>query len=63
MPATPLRDLVTTAFAEWDVGRSVDFGSDRHFDLIDQVAATFAVSRDAAGLRLLKLGYTGTPPD
>jgi hypothetical protein len=63
MPVGPVRELVATSFAEWDVGRSVEFGSDHHFDLIDRVAAGFAVSRDAAGLRLLKLDYTGSPTD
>jgi hypothetical protein len=58
MPITPMRELVAGAFSEWGVAKRVEFASDRHFDLIDRVAAMFTVSRDAAGVRLLKLGYT-----
>ncbi len=61
MPITPMHKVVTGAFAEWGIRKRVEFASDHHFDLIDRVAAKFAVSRDAAGVRLLKLGYTEAP--
>ena len=32
-------------------------GTDRHSELVERVATAFAVSRDAAGVRLMKLGY------
>ncbi len=58
MPATVVGDIVTDAFAEWGVARWVQAGSDRHSDLVGRIAAKFAVSKDAAAMRVLKLGYT-----
>lgn len=63
MPVTPMQDLVAEAFSEWGIGKRVEFASDHHFDLIDRVVARFTVSRDAAGVRLLKLGYTEASKD
>ena len=57
MSVTPLRDLVAAAFDEWSVGRRVEGASDHHRELVERVAATFAVSKDAARVRLTQLGY------
>ena len=63
MPITPLKEMVDNSFREWGVEKRVEFASNRHFDLIDRIAKAFEVSKDAAGIRLLKLGYTERPPD
>ena len=57
MPLTPVRKLVATAFAEWGLFRRVEADADRHKELIERIAEAFAVSKDAAKTRLLKLGY------
>ena len=58
MPITPLREVVEPALSRWRAGRMVRAGTDRHAELVERVAKTFAVSEDAAGVRLMKLGYT-----
>ena len=57
MPLTPLREVVESALYRWRDGRMVRAGTDRHSELVERVAAAFAVSKDAAGVRLMKLGY------
>ena len=57
MPITPLREVVESALYRWRVGRMVRSGTDHHAELVERVAAAFGVSRDAAGVRLMKLGY------
>ena len=57
MPITPLREIVEPALSRWRAGRMVRAGTDRHAELVERVAATFAVSGDAAGVRLMKLGH------
>ena len=59
MPLTPLRDLVAGAFTEWGEAPTVELGSSHYLSIVDRVSATFAVSGDAAGVRLKKLGYVG----
>ena len=50
MPVTPVRDLVATAFAEWDAGPRVELESDHHADLIGRVAAMFRRVEGRGGL-------------
>ena len=57
MPATQMGDLVADACAEWEVERRVESGSYQHSALVDRTVARFAVSKDAAAMRLLKLGH------
>ena len=57
MPLTPLREVVESALYRWRDGRMVRAGTDRHSELVERVAAAFGVSKDAAGVRLMKLGY------
>ena len=57
MPITPLREVVETALYGWRAGRMVRPGTDHHAELVERVAGAFGVSRDAAGVRLMKLGY------
>ena len=57
MPITPLREVVESALYQWRIGRMVRAGTDRHTELVERVAGAFAVSKDAAGVRLMKLGY------
>ena len=57
MPITPLRETVESALSEWGAGRMVRSGTDHHSELVQRVAEAFAVSKDAAGVRLMKLGY------
>ena len=63
MPITPLRETVESALSEWGVGKLVRSGTDRHSELIERVAGAFAVSKDAAKTRLLKLGFVTQPAE
>ncbi len=65
MPITPLREIVEPALSGWRASRMVRTGTEHHSALVERVAAAFAVSKDAAGVRLIKLGYVvpaDTPP-
>ena len=57
MPITPLREIVEPALSGWRAGRMVRTGTEHHTELVERVAAAFAVSKDAARVRLMKLGY------
>ena len=63
MPITPLRETVESALSEWGVGKPVLSGTDRHSELIERVVGAFAVSKDAAKTRLIKLGFVTQPAE
>ena len=56
MPVTPVRQLVAEAFSE-GVARRVEPGTENHGELVERAAEAFGVSKDAAKLRLLRLGF------
>ena len=57
MPITPLREIVESSLGEWGVGKFVRSHTDYYSELVQRIAATFSVSKDAAGVRIMKLGY------
>ena len=57
MPITPLRDIVESSLREWGVGKFVRSSSEHYSELVERIANTFSVSKDAAGVRITKLGY------
>jgi hypothetical protein len=57
MPATPVGELVGETLRERGTAGLVEPGTDHHQELVNRVAGAFAVSKDAAKFRLLKLGY------
>ncbi len=57
MPVTPLGEMVDESFRKWGMSGRVAPDTDHHDALVERVAAAFQVSRDAAKLRLSKLGY------
>jgi Zn-dependent peptidase ImmA (M78 family) len=57
MPAGPLRRLVQTYFERYSFYGPLPASKDAARELITQVISQFAVSRDAARVRLIKMGY------
>ena len=57
MPITTLRETVESSLLELSIGRLVQSGTDHHSEIVDRVAETFSVSKDAARVRLMKLGF------
>ena len=57
MPISPLREIVESSLSEWGVGKFVRSPSDHYSELVERIAKTFSVSKDAAGVRITKLGY------
>ena len=57
MPISPLRDIVESSLSEWGVAKFVRSSSEHYSELVERIANTFSVSKDAAGVRITKLGY------
>lgn len=57
MPAGPLRKLVQTYFERYSFYGPLPASKHAARELITQVVSQFAVSRDAARVRLIKMGY------
>lgn len=57
MPATLIGQLVRETLRDRSTAGQVELLTEDHQELVDRVADAFAVSADAAKIRLLKLGY------
>jgi hypothetical protein len=57
MPISPLRDLVRNSVKKWGNSGWLPVDSGHTDELVTAVAGTFAVSADAARIRLIRLGF------
>ena len=57
MPITRLTGLVADSLREWGLFTRVEADTNDHKKLIGRISEAFAVSKDAAKMRLHKLGY------
>ena len=57
MPIGAVSELVEESFREWGIVKRIEPGTGHHRELVERVAEAFAVSKDAAETRLLKVSY------